>query len=162
MQAVVGGNIRYANLQSICDQFRAQINDTANNTTGSGVGTGNQAGVIMPNSNPDLLTLLTAATQDTYAELRNVGDPELILDYYDLFQLPPVNSNLGPGSLGPNEIVNLPINPNDYIHAYYSGVFRITLCVPDTYTPGELIGIPIFITGLVLGIILSNRARKTS
>ena len=101
MQAVVGGNIRYANLQSICDQFRAQINDTANNTTGSGVGTGNQAGVIMPNSNPDLLTLLTAATQDTYAELRNVGDPELILDNYDLFQLPPVNSNLGPGSPNP-------------------------------------------------------------
>ena len=29
-------------------------------------------------------------------------------------------------------------------------------------TPGELISIPIFITGLVLGIILSNRARKTT
>ena len=29
-------------------------------------------------------------------------------------------------------------------------------------TPGDLISIPIFITGLVLGIILSNRARKTT
>ena len=29
-------------------------------------------------------------------------------------------------------------------------------------TPGELISIPIFIAGLVLGIILSNRARKTT
>jgi phosphatidylglycerol:prolipoprotein diacylglycerol transferase len=29
-------------------------------------------------------------------------------------------------------------------------------------TPGELISIPVFITGLVLGIILSTRARKTT
>ena len=29
-------------------------------------------------------------------------------------------------------------------------------------TPGELISIPVFITGLVLGIVLSNRARKTT
>jgi hypothetical protein len=29
-------------------------------------------------------------------------------------------------------------------------------------TPGELISIPIFIAGLVLGIVLSTRARKTT
>ena len=97
MQAAVGGNIRYPTLQAICDLFRSQINDTGNNTTGYGTGTGNQAGLIMPNSNPDLLNFLNAACVDLFAELRNVGSPELILDNWDLIGLPPVNSNLGPG-----------------------------------------------------------------
>jgi hypothetical protein len=48
--------------------------------------------------------------------------------------------NLGPGSLGPNEIVNLPIVNQEYIHAYYSGVLRLTLVTPDTYVPGDLVG----------------------
>ena len=107
MQAAVGGNIRYPNLQDICDLFRASINDTANNTTGAGVGTGNQTGLIMPNSNPDLLRIQNAACVDLFAELRTVGSPELILDNYDLFQLPPVNSNLGPGSPNPASQVAL-------------------------------------------------------
>lgn len=101
MQAIVGGNLRYPSLQSVCDLFRARINDTANNTTGSGVGSGNQAGLIMSNSNPDLLTFLTAACEDAFAELRNVGDPELILDNYILTGLPVINSNLGPGVPNP-------------------------------------------------------------
>lgn len=101
MQAIVGGNLRYPSLQSICDLFRARINDTANNTVGAGAGTGNQAGLIMPNSNPDLLTILTAACEDTFAELRNVGSPELILDNYILAGLPVINSNLGPGVPNP-------------------------------------------------------------
>ena len=82
MQAVVGGNVRYPNLQSIADLFRSKINDTANNTTGSGTGTGNQAGLIMPNSNPDLQTFIQSAVEEVYSDLRNVGDPELILDNY--------------------------------------------------------------------------------
>ena len=82
MQATVGGNVRYPNLQSVADLFRSSINDTANNTTGSGTGTGNQAGLIMPNSNPDLQTFLYSATEELFADLRNVGDPELILDNY--------------------------------------------------------------------------------
>lgn len=48
--------------------------------------------------------------------------------------------NTGPGSLGPNEIMNSVIPSGEYIHAYYSGVLRLTLVTPDTYTPGELIG----------------------
>jgi hypothetical protein len=48
--------------------------------------------------------------------------------------------NKGPGSLGPTEIMNQTIASGEYIHAHYTGVLRLTLIVPDTYTPGELIG----------------------
>jgi len=101
MQAIVGGNLRYPSLQSVCDLFRTRINDTANNTTGAGAGTGSQAGLIMPNDNPDLLTILTSACEDAFAELRNVGDPELILDNYILTGLPVINSSLGSGVANP-------------------------------------------------------------
>jgi hypothetical protein len=101
MQAAVGGNVRYGNLQGIADLFRFFINDSANNTTGQGTGTGNQAGLIMPNENPDLLICLDSAIKELYQDLRNVGDPELILDNYILTGLPPVNSSLGVGSPNP-------------------------------------------------------------
>lgn len=48
--------------------------------------------------------------------------------------------NTGPNALGPNQIRNQAIATGEYIHAYYSGVFKITLCVPDTYSPGDLVG----------------------
>lgn len=107
MQAVVGGNIRYPNLQSIADLFRASINDTFNNQGGAGVGYGGGAGLIMPNSNPDLITFLDSAIQETFSDLRNVGDPELILDNYILTGLPPVNSNLGVGVPNPAAQVSI-------------------------------------------------------
>lgn len=88
MQAVIGGNVRYPNLQSIANLFRASINDTANNTSGTGTGTGNEAGLIMPNSNPDLTTFMDSAIYEVFSDLRNVGDPELILDNYILTGLP--------------------------------------------------------------------------
>ncbi len=90
MQAVVGGNVKYPNLQGIADLFRSGINDTANNTMGSGTGSGNQAGLIMPNSNPDLLTFMDSAIQETFSDLSNVGDSELILDNYILTGIPPL------------------------------------------------------------------------
>ena len=88
MQAVVGGNVRYPNLTEIADLFRSLINDTANSTTGSGTGSGNAAGIIMGNSNPDLVTLLRSGIRTLYSDLRNVGDPELVLDNYILTGLP--------------------------------------------------------------------------
>src|SRR5271170_1087566 len=90
MQAVIGGNVRYPNLQSIADLFRSGINDTANNTGGTGTGSGNTAGLIMPNSNPDLLTFMDSAIQETFSDLRNVGDPELIIDNYIVSGIPPL------------------------------------------------------------------------
>src|SRR4051794_39013895 len=53
-------------------------------------------------------------------------------------QVPDVNT--GPGALGPNEIVNQKIVKGEYVHAYYSGAFHLTLIKPDaTYAPGDLI-----------------------
>lgn len=43
-------------------------------------------------------------------------------------------------SLGPNEIVNQSIAQGEYVHAYYSGVFHLTLVVPAAYVPGDLVG----------------------
>ena len=90
MQATVGGNVRYPNLQSIANLFRASINDTMNNASGSGFGTGNGQGLIMGNLNPDLITVMDSAIRELYSDLRNVGDPELILDNYILTGLPPL------------------------------------------------------------------------
>lgn len=48
--------------------------------------------------------------------------------------------NRGPSSLGPNELRNQEIASGEYVHAYYSGAFHLTLIVPDEYEPGQLIG----------------------
>ncbi len=88
--AAVGGNVRYPNLQSIGDLFRASVNDTMNSTTGTGVGQGNSAGLIMGNQNPDLVTFMDSAIQEVYSDLRNIGDPELIIDNYILTGIPPL------------------------------------------------------------------------
>jgi hypothetical protein len=54
-------------------------------------------------------------------------------------QQPDVNT--GPGSLGPNEIMNAVIPAGEYVHAYYSGAFHLTLFDPaGTYEPGVLVG----------------------
>lgn len=90
MQAIVGGIAPYPTFQEIADLFRAQINDTANNTGGSGTGSGNAAGVIMSNANPDLQTFLYSAARTLFSDLRNVGSPELIIDNYILSGIPPL------------------------------------------------------------------------
>lgn len=43
-------------------------------------------------------------------------------------------------SIGPNEIKNLQIEDGEYVHAYYSGVFHLTLAVPRAWVPSELVG----------------------
>ena len=86
--AMVGGNIRYPTLQGICNRFRSSINDTMPNNSGGGTGSGGGAGLIMPNSNPDLLEFLNSSCEDIFAELRNVGSPELVLDNYIVEGLP--------------------------------------------------------------------------
>ena len=83
--AVIGGSIRYPSLQAIANLFRSSINDTfsgATDTPGEGL--------IMFNQNPDLLVFMDSAIRDVYSDLRNVGDPSLILDNYILLGLPPL------------------------------------------------------------------------
>lgn len=48
--------------------------------------------------------------------------------------------NTGPTALGPNEIRNQVIKDGEYVHAYYRGVFHLTLVTPAAYNPGDLIG----------------------
>lgn len=49
--------------------------------------------------------------------------------------------NSGPSALGPNEVRNQDMDPEDYVHAYYSGAFVLTLVDPNrAYVPGDLIG----------------------
>jgi len=82
-EAVIGGNIRYPSLQSIADLFRSSINDSfagATNTPGEGL--------VMTNDNPDLLTFMASGISDMYSDLRNVGDPALLLDNYILLGIP--------------------------------------------------------------------------
>jgi hypothetical protein len=84
----VGGSVRFPSLNSVANLFRSSINDTQNNTTGYGTGSGTTAGLIMPDSNPDLLTFMDSAIRDTYSDLRNIGDPALLLDNYILTGIP--------------------------------------------------------------------------
>lgn len=83
----VTNSIRYPSLASIATLFRAQINDSfagATNTPGEGL--------IMTNLNPDLLTFMNSAIRDTYSDMRNVGDPALILDNYLLLGIPALSA----------------------------------------------------------------------
>lgn len=42
---------------------------------------------------------------------------------------------------GPNEVRNTALAQGDYVHAYYSGAFHVTLVDPNrTYNPGDLVG----------------------
>ena len=48
------------------------------------------------------------------------------------------DTNTGAGSLGPNEIRNQAMAHGEYVHAYYSGAFHLTLVDPNrTYTPAR-------------------------
>ncbi len=109
----VAGSTVYPTLQQIANLFRFKINDSfagATDTPGEGL--------IMPNSNPDLLTLMNAAIDETYNDLRNVGDAELLLDNYILLNIPRVNSALGVGVPNPMTQVSL-----DYT-GYFDGLMN--------------------------------------
>ncbi len=41
---------------------------------------------------------------------------------------------------GPNEIRNQAIAAGEYVHAYYSGAFHLTLVTPAVYVPGDRVG----------------------
>ena len=95
----------YPTLEMIAQLFRSQINDSftgATDTPGEGV--------VMPDTNPDLLTFMNSALRDTYSDLRNVGDPELILDNYLLEGIPPLTQ--------PDPTVQVSIDYTGYFNGF--------------------------------------------
>lgn len=112
--AVVGGNLRYPTLQAIANLFRAQINDDfqgATNTPGEGL--------IAYNTAPFLLTIMDSAIRELYSDLRNVGDPSLILDNYILTGLPALTAP----------------NPDLQVCLSYAGFFDGFQWHPQWYLP---------------------------
>lgn len=105
MITAVGGNTRYPSLESIAALFRAQINDSFSGASGS-MG----EGLIMFDQNPDLLTFMNAAIRDTYSDLRNVGDPSLILDNYLLIGIPALTT--------PDPTVQVSLSYAGYFNGY--------------------------------------------
>ena len=104
-EAVVGGNIRYPSLQSIANLFRASVNDSfagQNSIPGEGL--------VMPDTNPDLLTFMASAIRDMYSDLRNVGDAALLLDNYILLGIPPLTQ--------PNPAVQVSLAYNGYFNGF--------------------------------------------
>lgn len=68
-------------------------------------------------------------------------DPRVIAVATRTIDIPDVNAgSLYNPALGPNEIVNLPIADGQYVHAYYSGVFVLSVGTPRAWAPGDLVG----------------------
>jgi hypothetical protein len=84
---------------------------------------------IVPAASGGKLFMRTATSSDAATQLaialRTVDVPDV---------------NVGPNAKGPNEIRNQVIPEGEYVHAYYSGAFHLTLVVPAAYNPGDLIG----------------------
>ena len=83
----IGGSSNYPTLQSMTDLFRSQVNDDFMGATGT-----SGEGLINYNTAPQVLVFLNAAIRDLYTDLRNVGDPELLIDNYLLIGLPALPS----------------------------------------------------------------------
>jgi len=101
----VGGSNRFPSLESIATLFRAQINDSfagATNTPGEGL--------IMTDLNPDLLVFMNSAIRDTYSDLRNVGEPALILDNYILTGIPALTT--------PNPAIQVSLDSIGYFNGF--------------------------------------------
>jgi predicted RecA/RadA family phage recombinase len=87
---------------------------------------------IMPTNYGGKLAMQRAATADT---------PKRMAIATRVIEIPDVASDSGYStSLGPNEIKNRQINDGQYVHAYYSGVFHLTLVVPRAWKAGDLVG----------------------
>lgn len=78
----ISGVQRYPNLQGMMDQFRSLVNDDGGGNDGP------QGGIIATNTAPFTLPILNKAIRWLYRNLRNVGDPALIIDNYVLPGIP--------------------------------------------------------------------------
>lgn len=68
-------------------------------------------------------------------------DPRLIAVAMRTVDIPDVNmGSIYNPALGPNEIVNRPIADGEYVHAWYSGVFVLSVATPRAWAAGDLVG----------------------
>ncbi len=98
---------------------------------------GKASGAITPGS----LVVPTASGQHRYWSVAASGTVDVRAAIaLRTVQAPDVNN--GPSASGPNEIVNTTIANGEYVHAYRSGAFHLTLVKPSAtdYQPGTLIG----------------------
>lgn len=101
----IGGTNTFPSLEDIAQLFRSTINDD-----GTGQTDAPGQGQIATDTAPFMLPFIVAAMQDQCSDLRIVGDPELILDNYCLFNLPVINGPEGQGSPSPETQVYLGVN----------------------------------------------------
>jgi hypothetical protein len=95
---------RFPSLQSIMNYFRSLINDDGSGTDGP------TGGLIATNNSPFSLVFLNSAISDLYADMRNIGDPALIVDNYLLLGLPATN--------GPNSAVQVALTSFNYFDGF--------------------------------------------
>lgn len=68
-------------------------------------------------------------------------DPRLLAVAKRTVGIPDTNDGSMYGAaLGPNEVENLPIADGQYVHAYFSGVFVLSVATPRLWVPGDLVG----------------------
>lgn len=127
MPTVIGGNNVYPSLEDVTDLVRSLINDDGSGATGT-VGEG-QIAVDNPEISPAMLRFLNAAIKELFRELRNIGDPTLIVDNYILLNLPVINGPEGSATPSPETQVSLG----------YTGCFDGTQMWPGFTLPANML-----------------------
>lgn len=85
---------------------------------------------VVPANSGGALYMKTAGASDAITQLAVALRPVDVPD-----------PNTGPTALGPNEVRNQAMAQGEYVHAYYSGAFHLTLIDPNrSYAVGDLIG----------------------
>lgn len=95
----IGGAQPYPSLEEVANLIRVIMNDSQMGATGT-VGEGQ---ILVDNQqiSINVITALNEAIRQTYRELRNIGDPTLIVDNYIVTDLPVINGTQGPGLADP-------------------------------------------------------------
>lgn len=95
---------RYPNLQGMMDLFRSLVNDDGGGQDGP------QGGIIATNDAPFTLPFLNSGIRDLFSDLRNIGDPALIIDNYLLLGIPALT--------GPNPAVQVSLGFLGYFDGF--------------------------------------------
>jgi hypothetical protein len=120
----IGGNNSYPSLNTIANLARSKVNDDKPGATGTP-----GEGQILTNSSVTLQNFMNSAIRDVYRDTRIMGQPTLIADNYILYNLPPINSPLGPGVM----------NPAVQVALQFTGYFDGLLNWPNFTLPAGLL-----------------------